>query len=514
MLALVAVLALSSSAFGEAPFWGQLEAGPHAVGFESSWILDVSRTYGDAGGARPVLANVWYPAQAVEGASMPHGGYLRIASDLPEVAEFVDDLIAYERSVIRDYVVGDVDDAELEAFLATPTACHRDAPPAEGRFPVVQYHAGFGSSFEDNAVLCEYLASWGYVVLGSSYLKGDATSFNIDAADASFRDLELLHRHAEARAHADTSRLALIGHSGGAHTILQFAAQPNRSADALVAIDTTQDAHSLDDPRWRPMVEAVLAGKEHIDQPLLFIAPPHAYFSLGDTLLHAERTYLTIRDLDHDTLISQGTIHSDRTHDALERDHEASASATRASYTALCEYVRMFCDAHLKHDAAAVRDLATRHTDTPVAGAGLRAEHVARGVHQPDAATISDNAPPTPREVRPLLDRDGSEALIATLRHWKDDSRGATLVDATFLVPLLSELVHAGRIAEARALFDFATEDGTDLIGRMHIWFDFYVQNDRRRYIEWFLDVTTALAPEHPDVQRWRAFLEENTRQR
>jgi predicted dienelactone hydrolase len=57
----------------------------------------------------------------------------------------------------------------LDQFLDTLTPCIRNAPHAEGKFPLVIYHSGNGSSFEDNSVLCEFLASHGYVVLGSAF---------------------------------------------------------------------------------------------------------------------------------------------------------------------------------------------------------------------------------------------------------------------------------------------------------------------------------------------------------
>ena len=45
------------------------------------------------------------------------------------------------------------------------------------------YHGGYGSSFEDNSVLCEYLASHGYVVFGSAFQDEKGGSFNIDGKD-------------------------------------------------------------------------------------------------------------------------------------------------------------------------------------------------------------------------------------------------------------------------------------------------------------------------------------------
>src|SRR5262245_40961173 len=84
------------------PLWGDLEPGPPAVGFTSSFDLDPSRRYqmtfasgqkyADEPGPRPILVNVWYPAAEdaeVDAEPMPHGGYLELsASDDERLARF------------------------------------------------------------------------------------------------------------------------------------------------------------------------------------------------------------------------------------------------------------------------------------------------------------------------------------------------------------------------------------------------------------------------------------------
>jgi hypothetical protein len=40
-----------------------------------------------------------------------------------------------------------------DQFLGTPTSCVGNAPPADGNLPLVIYHSGNGSSFENNSVM-------------------------------------------------------------------------------------------------------------------------------------------------------------------------------------------------------------------------------------------------------------------------------------------------------------------------------------------------------------------------
>src|SRR5271165_6744133 len=87
-IAWIAVLLLGVRQAGaEAPpLWGGLELGPYAVGFRTAWELDSSRTYNmsfadmtmyaDGKAPRPILINVWYPAERTADARMmSHGGY-------------------------------------------------------------------------------------------------------------------------------------------------------------------------------------------------------------------------------------------------------------------------------------------------------------------------------------------------------------------------------------------------------------------------------------------------------
>jgi len=116
--------------------------------------------------------------------------------------------------------------AEMEEALAEPTLCVAGAEPAAGPFPLVVYHGGLGSSFEDNAALCAYLASHGYVVLGSAFPRADGRSLNIDGFHGSAEDVQFLVRWADAHAFTDARRVGLVGHSAGAQAMLRFAAQP------------------------------------------------------------------------------------------------------------------------------------------------------------------------------------------------------------------------------------------------------------------------------------------------
>ena len=170
-----------------------------------------------------MLVNVWYPAERSGDARlMPHGGYFEIGSDDPRLGKLAAKLAEYARGVLRTELFGksaaEMSERErrlLERLLATPTACTRGARPLDRKGPVLVYHCGAGSSFEDNSVLCEFLASHGYVVIGSAFQQAAGTTFNIDAGEGSAREMAFLIGYASRLPYADWGHVAIAGHSAG-----------------------------------------------------------------------------------------------------------------------------------------------------------------------------------------------------------------------------------------------------------------------------------------------------------
>ena len=246
------------------PLWGDLHSGPYAVGFKSLWRFDFSRTYNTTfedkttyatGKApRPILINVWYPAKKAETAkAMLQRDYLRIKSSDPQLRNLSERLAEFNRGVIVVEVMGkpekQLSDGERDAFeqfLSTPTAAVRDAQPEQGKFPLLVYHQGSESSLEDNSVLCEYLASHGYVVINSAYQDEQGTSLAIEGLKGwSAGDLEFLISYASQLPNVDWHRIAIVGHSIGAQRSMVFASRSASVVDAVVSLDTTQDYWSI-----------------------------------------------------------------------------------------------------------------------------------------------------------------------------------------------------------------------------------------------------------------------------
>jgi predicted dienelactone hydrolase len=85
-----------------------------------------------------------------------------------------------------------------------------------GRFPIVVYAPSFSSWSWENADLCEFIASYGYVVISSPGMGVTRQSaHDVAGASAQAQDISFLIGYAHTLADADTSEVAVVGFSWG-----------------------------------------------------------------------------------------------------------------------------------------------------------------------------------------------------------------------------------------------------------------------------------------------------------
>lgn len=473
------LLACISLAAAQQPaFWGTLKKGPHTVGFECRWASDPSRTYRLPGSepdpaepARPILLNIWYPAAEPKGRPMQHREYFDIESRQPEFRAISKGLREYALEVAATEILGKAadkrtleDKAALDKVLDTATASYRGAKPASGRFPLVIYHAGYGSSFEDNAALCEYLASWGYVVVGSAFQKLDGSSFNIEGAEGTGQDLLFIIRYAQGMANVDWDHIGYVGHSGGAQAGLVFQSHGGTRVDAMVSLDTTQDYYSLADWRWKYMTDPVMRSLGSMRQPILFCAAPEAGFDMADRMRFTPRYYFTVDELNHNDYISQGTM--TRIARALLKPDDLKLKQTRDAiqdrYSKLCEVVRGFLGKHLKGDVGLL-DALMRRYDRPVRIDSQSLSYAPIGQAGPVPYDAGKGMPPGPRDIRPLIAKIGAADTGKLIESFKEERAAAPVYDLRFAFALLFQMVSDGKSEDAKTIFAAYVRSGVDV---------------------------------------------------
>ena len=157
------------AADSDLPLFGALKPGEHPVGFRV--IPALAASAGPDVTPRPIEVALWYPSIRRSEDPMRFGEYLAISPDLrerstgppggPALVPATD--LAGTLSIA---VTGDPKGLSPELagrILMAPMLARRDAPPAEGKFPLVLWGSRYGTAAAQ-AIMSEWLASQGFVV--------------------------------------------------------------------------------------------------------------------------------------------------------------------------------------------------------------------------------------------------------------------------------------------------------------------------------------------------------------
>jgi predicted dienelactone hydrolase len=241
----------------------------------------------------------------------------------------------------------------------------RDASQAKGRYPVLIYVPSDSSVSWENADLCEYLASHGYIILASPSLgvsTRDMTD-DIDGVNAQARDISFLVTYAQTLPEADASKIAVVSWSWGGGSSV-FAAARDPRIDALVSFDGSMRVYP-------GLVQH--AGDVHPERmtiPMLFFLGAHpnllediekypdgpSWFLQGPSVLnawHGDLLTVNMLGMAHPEFSSmfQRRESAQRFSENQIADYGRDDANTSHAWVAL--YTLSFLDAYLKHDPAA-----------------------------------------------------------------------------------------------------------------------------------------------------------------
>jgi len=176
------------------PWIDDLEYGEYSVGFETIRTYDFSRSYkikvDDDFGPRPMLILVWYPAELEGTMTAMKLGYLLA---LENVEETLNEIIPGSEPVLSEKYTKFYEDMEsIDRVINVPLKSKINATAVKGNFPLILYGSSQSSSGTDNVILCEQLASHGYIVasVASKGAYSRQMPFNNEGAEAQTRDLE------------------------------------------------------------------------------------------------------------------------------------------------------------------------------------------------------------------------------------------------------------------------------------------------------------------------------------
>ena len=220
------------------PLWGSLRPGAYGVGFTSYYAYDYSRSWSVQTNfwgeelsrrPRPIRVSVWYPAKTPVPGIQHFGRYVSYGAT--KNADFNAANAFLTMRDTQNYLRGDFhgDRALLRRLMTSPTAAVDGGRHASGRFPLILYAAGWNSFSPDNSILCEYLASHGFVVATVPQLPAQSGQAELPATlsglETQLRDLQTARGVASDLPFVDSSRIGIIGYSMGGVVALWLAMQ-------------------------------------------------------------------------------------------------------------------------------------------------------------------------------------------------------------------------------------------------------------------------------------------------
>jgi dienelactone hydrolase len=375
LVVLVASVASTAAVAENAPLFRFAEkSGDYGVGLHVVEQYDYSRMYrhltDDLGKpyqgerARPLQTLVWYPAEHSQAKRMTVGDYGNLwATETSFGAPRLS-------TRAKEWV------SAMAPTLNSVLWAVRDAPQTPGRFPVVIYAPSFSMVSWENADLCEYLASHGYVVIASPDMGTTTRSMTEDVPgiNAQARDISFLISYAQALPDADPTRIAVAGFSWGGIANLFAAARDNR-INALVALDGSlryypglvQQAGDVHPQEMTiPLLYFEQGDMSLEDADQLISQPMRRGASVLNTWTHGDLVTVRMLGMTHQEFSSMYQ-RSEKTWKRFydpqsplrqKADYERKDGIT--GYAWVARYTLNFLDAYFKHDATAMSFLRNR----------------------------------------------------------------------------------------------------------------------------------------------------------
>lgn len=451
----------SEGVFGQqkSPLWGDLPPGEFAVGYKIIDERDASRSFPQKSGAHLVYAarrvkiSLWYPAQnsGRTGARMKFREYLS-AMDVSAEAAIIETANSLNQIRLKDLsLFHEIPDAAITNLLGTETGATMNAPFAgKGKFPVVVLGQGlYYESPLTHTVLCEFLASRGFIVTTANLVGAHSPFVKLDAVDleAAVRDLEFVASRARNLPAADKEKLAVVGFDMGGLSGLLLSMR-NGEVDAFASLDSgIAAAHNLRLVKAMPDYEP-----SRLRAPLLHAThPPEELARFGvsedtsflDAARRSNRLVMRIPGVRHADFTSRPVIES-----VAAKMQDETTKRRRASFEFIAQNLLLFLRAHLRNDQQSFDALYNEPKSNPASKIRFAGEWKSAQA----ASLVSED------EFINFLYLEGAEKAAALFRRLRAEFPGEQVFREETLNQIGFNRLYRGAAAEAIGIFSLNAE--------------------------------------------------------
>lgn len=382
LLGLFAALMISTSISAQgADLKGELEYGPYTPGFRFIENRDNTRLYPSSDAqeveARPVRIYLWYPVSKSSKRPLLLETFVRLAAeDFGLVTEkFQAEGIP---KVLTVQLAKGMSAEDLRELLESKTSSVEQAEPLKGPFPLLVLGQGlYYESPLSQLILCEFLASYGYVVatcplLGTHYR---LVNLNVEDLETQIRDLEFVIAYARTLPFVHAGRLGVIGYDLGGMAGLILSMR-NPDVDAFLSLDAgILFPHGSGLPNNHPSYREGRFTVPWMHQTqgrfIKFLRDEKKLTSLLDRKAYGDSYLVAVPTTNHGIFSSYAMF---GIRNAVPGYWDEVEPEQRAVHEAICRTALTFFDGYLNEDGEALESLHLMAQGQPGAGEKLKIE--------------------------------------------------------------------------------------------------------------------------------------------
>lgn len=342
----------------EVPFSNFMEYGEYSVGFKTLFTTDDSREsvpYADWSGklypehktseGRKLPMHIWYPTSD-KSKLLPYAHFVNLMTAQTEEG-FKKDSDALAKKIFAyqvDQLKGEdgFTMAQLDTLLALKTNASLNANPIQQKFPLVIFPNGASPAYQ--SVLCEYLASYGFVVAAVA-LKGEFSHVrgtSVKGLETAVIDLQFTLGRLLKLPYVNKQEVALIGNAM-ASSICASLASRNKKIKALISLE----GGLLSQFEQNILNETNFYEPQRITLPLLAIYAPHPSISPEQIyhLNYSERYFAHFPEMSEFHFLNFGLFEA-----YVPNIIGEPRGDVKKGYKAAAELVLAFLDAKLKQE--------------------------------------------------------------------------------------------------------------------------------------------------------------------